>query len=149
MKTALDSAYSLELESISFCEEEGVLHAVLVELIQADEPSDVMVGDVLITDSYAVEATSKSRRFHLRFQSLATWQVVTEVLILPEMGDEGDTTGVLQIKTDSAYFEFVKTYHGCFESISSAGEFFHYQIYTEWRRLDVIAGEPPEIEVIP
>lgn len=145
METVLDSANWL-LESAEFREDRECLCVKVVELINAEEPTDFELGGEIFKGSYAIEETSDSRRFAVGFRCIAAWQSIAEVLTVPDVDEVGDTTGVLRALTKSKYLDFLQANHGWFESLGHDGAFVHYELITEWQILHVVAAEAPVIE---
>ena len=146
MQTTLDEANSWFLESLGYCDDSDDVCATVVEGTRAKEPSNVEIAGKVLTGSYVVAPTAISRRAIVRFSCVAAWQVIAEVLTVPDESDVGDISGSLRVLTKSKYLDFLLANHGWFESLGHTSPFHHYQLITESQVLDVVAAKVPTVE---
>lgn len=146
MKTELDSAAFWLLEMLKFSEDSRSLCATVIEEIESEEATDLVIGDAILRDTHALEVTPASRRYTVRFQCIAAWQSIAEVLTVLDKDESRDDMGVLRALTKSKYLDFIQANHGWFESLGHGEEYVHYQLITEWQIVDVVAAAAPVIE---
>jgi hypothetical protein len=141
MQTILDSAKTWFLEGVVYREE---LRVIVSEGFRATEPEDVTIGQLTISETYAIDTSTDSRFFCIRFPQFIAWQVVSESFTAFDKEEIRDDTGFMQILEKSAYFSYVNSSHGWYSDIIGPGK--HYRIWTENEVIDVVACEPPVIE---
>lgn len=141
MQTVLDSAKTWFLHAVVYDQE---LHVIVAEGFKAAEPEDIKIGDHVISGSYAIDKSTESHYFCIRFSQFVAWQVVSESFTVFEQEEVRDDTGFIQILEKSAYFSYVNSHHGWYQDVIGPGK--HYRIWTEFEVVDVVTCEAPVIE---
>lgn len=140
VRTLLDDGKSWFLESLVYGEE---VRVVVVEGIRASEPEDLIVGEHVFKDLYAIEPSPESRRMVVRFSRPVAWQVIDESYTQFDKDEVRDDTGFLRVLERSKYLRYVEANHGWYREM--VGPAAHYRLWTEDEVIDVIAHDEPVV----
>ena len=141
MKSILDNAYELFLDTISYNEK---LVINVIEGIKAEEAEDLEFGENIIEGTYRVEPNENSRKFQIVFESPITWQVTDESYTSWDDYEIRDDKNSIQILEKSKFFDYIMKNHGWFEDVVGPGK--HYRILTLDQIIDVISCDVPIID---
>lgn len=144
MKTVLDDGYTWFLEAISY--QGGSLAVRVVEGMRTSGPEDLAVGGLVLQNTYAIGTMLHSRRVTIRFDRLVAWQCVNESFTAFDEYEVGEGEGALREMTRSRYLDYVNGSHGFYADV--VGPAKHYRIWTENEVIDVVAFDPPSLEVV-
>ena len=143
MKTILDELYTSFLDALTYSG--GELRIVVAEGFRAAEPEDVLIAGHLIKDTYALAVSEHSRRVAVRFSHPIAWQLVDESFTAADDYEVRESEQALQVLTRSRYLDYVCQHHGWFDAVRGPAK--HYRVWTENEVVDVVACEPPEIDL--
>ena len=141
MTPLLDEFYTTFLHALVYTE--GRLSITVAEGFRASAPTDVMIGDNVISGSYALGTSPVSRLVEVTFEKPIAWQLVDESWTSRDPYEVCETGGAMAVFSKSRYLDFVEAHHGWFEEIRGSGK--HYRVWTENEVIDVVACEAPTI----
>jgi hypothetical protein len=144
MKTLLDEFDSSFLHALAYSD--ATLRVVVAEGFRAAEPQNITILGHVFKDTYAIDTSENSRLVGVRFQKPIAWQVVDESFTAGNDYEVREDAFALQVLTRSRYLDYVRANHGWFEDIRGPGK--HYRVWTENEVIDVVACEPPAVELV-
>ncbi|MFM8494384.1 MAG: hypothetical protein ACKOEM_02510 [Planctomycetia bacterium] len=121
------------------------LRVIVAEGFVGDQTEDLQIGDHTIKDLRSINVSDKSRRFEILFPQFVAWQVVNESFTSFDEYEIRDDMGKLQSLSRSAYFDYVNENHGWYKDVIGPAK--HYRVWTENEVVDVVACEPPIIQL--
>jgi hypothetical protein len=143
MKTLLDEFHTTFLHAVIF--NEGHLRIIVAEGFRASQPVDLVIGGHVIKGTYDLHTSAQSRLVEVGFNRPVAWQLVDESFTTWDDYEERDDKSVVQVLTRSRYLEYVRANHGWFEDMRGPGK--HYRVWTENEVIDVVASDPPTINL--
>ena len=130
----------------------GALHLVLVEGKLGDpiniKQEGIKEGSLakVLQGSRPIEIQEDSACVRVDFEEAVAWQVVNESYTAWDDYEIRDHKSSLQVLSQSRYLDYVNEYHGWYKDIVGPAE--HYRICTENEIIDVVAFDPPAVEMV-
>lgn len=142
MNTILDSSKTLFLDEINYSE---TFQIIVSEGFIIDTPQSIEIGSTLIEDVKPVEKTANSTQFRIELpiHSILSFQLIDESYSSLDKSEQTDTSGFLQIISNSPYMKYIDVNHGWYKDMK--GEVKHYRVWTENEVIDVISTKEPLI----
>jgi hypothetical protein len=121
------------------------LEVYIVEGIRASEPTDIHVGDVTLSGTYAMNITPASRRVVVIFDQVLTFLVTNESYATPGEGDRR-SDGILCRYEQSSFLDYVRT--STLVDVLGPNEYSHFGLLLADDIIDVASASIPRVEVV-
>lgn len=144
MQSILDDGYTWYLRGIL---NEDDLTIVVVEGSISDVSEDIIAGDHNLGQGHRIDVSEDGRSVAIRFdhRAVVAWQVVNESYTAFDKYEVREGTYKLQTITRSKYLDYVNASHGWYDAIIGPAK--HYRIWAEDDVVDVVATQPPIVEL--
>lgn len=122
---------------------------VVSEGFITDVKQSFQVGNTTFDDFKPIERTADSRQFKVEFDfdDLINFQVINESYTTFDKSEVIESSGFLQVISESKYLLFVENSHGWYKDVIDK-EGKHYRLWTEDEVIDIISSKEPKIEEI-